>query len=663
NSSNGFKLNDDLSLNKTKQIQGKIIIKGPHYYLLISSTNKKAAGKRFLESFRFQPYNYNTEFVTHNDTSLHLQIKMPKSEQIKNKAFNQWQTLLNKMKLSQNTGEYYKMKQKSFSYAPTSEKVKIRLYQFNNFYGKNYHSDLWNMVKENFYEKDLILENYNFPQNNDSSICHMTFRDTNSFRTIETKNIIKEGALYNIMYCSDTISKKTKFQQKLFNSFKPEDTTIGSPIFENKAQKYFKALENKDSALIAEAMNIFNYIDFDSTNITTLKNKILNEEPSNDMLYIKPKMINVLSWFDKSSEKILPFLKELYTQVGDTVSLQISILQTLARIETKNSRNVFIDLLEEEIPLSSNKYDIKSIFYDLNDSLELAKTLFPEILKYSDFKEYKYNIYDLLAKLIDKNLITVEKYSKYHQKIIKDAKIDLKRKLASEEGFQKNSNNHSYSFYSNRSHLSSSDNRLLDYATILIQLRKDSKKASEILKKLKKTSSKPFKLHYSFLRLKKGLPVEDEIWTQFSSSLAYRTKLYKQLKKLNKTNLFKENYKSQKHFAKSILYESNFNEEKDTAIYLKKNKVEVKGKKGYVYFFKSKRSSKDHWKLDHCGPFPLDEKKVQTKVKVSNRGDRIYKNSDISAMIKKEVKFLNLKERERIKKNVSPLSSYLNFHK
>ncbi len=63
----------------------------------------------------------------------------------------------------------------------------------------------------------------------------------------------------------------------------------------------------------------------------------------------------------------------------------------------KPPRVYCLHLMSQDLPLVSNTAEIKSIFKPYEDSLELAKRLYPELLEYSSITEYKAPIFSLLA--------------------------------------------------------------------------------------------------------------------------------------------------------------------------------------------------------------------------------------------------------------------------
>ena len=78
-------------------------------------------------------------------------------------------------------------------------------------------------------------------------------------------------------------------------------------------------------------------------------------------------------------------------------------------------------------------YEYGTFFNDINDSLLLAKQLFPEILQLSTITDYKDYINSLLATLVDSNFVIAKDYGNYFTKIYFDAKLELKKQQGKDE--------------------------------------------------------------------------------------------------------------------------------------------------------------------------------------------------------------------------------------
>jgi hypothetical protein len=91
------------------------------------------------------------------------------------------------------------------------------------------------------------------------------------------------------------------------------------------------------------------------------------------------------------------------------------------------------NLLLQDPPLFDD-YDYYNDFFEkFEDSLQLACSLFPEILQLTTIEDYKEPVIDLLATLLDSGYIQAKDYREYFSKIYFDAKIEMKKQQNTEE--------------------------------------------------------------------------------------------------------------------------------------------------------------------------------------------------------------------------------------
>src|SRR5207247_9721698 len=113
------------------------------------------------------------------------------------------------------------------------------------------------------------------------------------------------------------------------------------------------------------------------------------------------------------------YLKDLYYKLNDTVQLQYTVLESLLQQQTSYAFNIFRDIVSAEPPVLdvSNKglssypsfipefarrnysYDNGNFLDELSDSLQLTKTILPDLLPLLNLEDYNSNIMELLGKI------------------------------------------------------------------------------------------------------------------------------------------------------------------------------------------------------------------------------------------------------------------------
>ena len=102
-------------------------------------------------------------------------------------------------------------------------------------------------------------------------------------------------------------------------------------------------------------------------------------------------------------------------------------------LKQKTSYASLKNLLLQDPPLFDDYDDYNDFFEKFEDSLQLTRSLFPEILQLTTIEDYKEPVIDLLATLLDSGFIQAKDYEEYFSKIYFDAKIEMKKQQNAEE--------------------------------------------------------------------------------------------------------------------------------------------------------------------------------------------------------------------------------------
>ena len=141
--------------------------------------------------------------------------------------------------------------------------------------------------------------------------------------------------------------------------------------------------------------------------------------------------------------------------------------------------------------------------------------------------------------------------------------------------------------------------------------------------------------------------MNDTLWTFFCKKEDSRVASYLILEDLERLDLFDTTYLSQEMFIRGQLF-GGYTEEKDTIVFLEKQKVKYEGEEGYVYFFKRKPEEKEYWRFEYIGLQPLDSNEVEPENIITRSSDRINVGDDIDELIEEAVRKLNLTGRKRV---------------
>jgi hypothetical protein len=370
------------------------------------------------------------------------------------------------------------------------------------------------------------------------------------------------------------------FCDSVFESFDIfEDTLPSFDLFEPKRGTFHKLITSGDSLKVTQAFTFLYKADYEKEDEAVFKDYINNfydyfgkyemgiEERS--------KLIEALKRFETKTS--VAYLKNLYLANEDSVSYQISALNALADIETKESYDIIREMLLENTPIPKNSSEISYIYDRFYDTLELTTGFFPEILMLNQYYEYKDQNLRLLSSLIDRDILDPAVLSKYRKSLINDANIELKRSQADNEvdpsKKKKRYNDYSYDDYSGgygdsemeelssilrgmssytSSKGSGGSSTLEAYLKIIAQWYKKEEKVKAIFNKIERIPDNNLQMQALIELQKNGINVYKEQWEKHASDPKQTKKLFNLLQTEDLLNIID----SAKFFSNEKLIES-----------------------------------------------------------------------------------------------------------
>jgi len=551
---------NDLSL----KIHLKTIVKDGSYFLLGYVGNNLIKQQSFFKSFTYKKIDYSN-FKKVVDTSLHFSVytntKQPTPE---------FYTSSNRLKKD------YEESIKHTSYSSKSnEKIYIRRTKFHDL--QMYHNldSLWSSLErkslyDNGAKNSYTISNKNKNSINETSSYSFSLTHPSSSKIILTKNILRKGVLFELKTLIDSIAKPSLFIENFYNSFSPVDSLLGKDVLKDKTTVFFKALRENDSLVL----NSYSKIKFKPHNAEEIIDALDHFDFPKDKNHIKSYLVRELS---KLKNKNTPsFLKQLYVQSYSDPRTQTTILKALLNQKNKSSYKLFAELMEIDLPLSSR--EVKSIFVNYKDSIELKRTLFPKLLNHLSIQEYKNPIYSLLAKVKDSGLINPKAYKDYKYQIIKDGKIQIKRSL-SKNKFAANSLTH----------------ELSNYVKLIFPYRKE-KSAMQFFETLLNSDDVQALSTY-FVLLKKA---QEKIPLKLSKkTIDNLENIWLTIEKLESQGLLEtisDKKITQKQFVKSKLISFiDYEKDNDSISFLAQKEFKTDDNKVYnIYFYKLKQKKKSY---------------------------------------------------------------------
>jgi len=619
-------------------ILARFLIQGPHYYTLVAhGKNENAhAAERFFNSFDFTPFVYK-ELEERKDTAMRFSVKTSWFPEEKK----------NKVDISDEDRYISSDDDDDDDFSLSKDDYKTRLLK-NDSTGEAVYITFSRTSKYEYVDSTLAPDNkYLFMPGFDTTwiirsakksalpngmkVMEQVVSDTNSSRAIITKTFYKEGLYFQLTTQTDTLSQPSSFVKSFFENFIPADTLkIVSP-YTKKSKVFFDDFFSNDSAARKKAINSIWQIEMDSTDLPLLT-KAINSFKWSEKKYLERKISFINKLEDIPVKATADLLKDIYYAAGDTVQLQQAALAGLVGQKTQYSFHLFRDIITSDPPVletgNSNQsnyrtYSYRSIYTSsgypggsflnaLHDSLQLTRTILPELLPLMTLDDYKKPIMLLLKKMVDSNLVKAKDYEIYYSKFLIEAKQELKKQaieekksaIAKAEG-EKTETKTTNPYRRNEGEQGNED--LITYATLLLPFRETNPAVKDVLKQLLSSNDKRLKYNTVYLFLRHKVPLPDTMLLYFAKLDDFRYELFTDMRALKMLDKFPAEYKNQQDLSKSKLFSSSYYNKPDSLVFIDSLPASLKNRKGYVFFYKYKAKKDDlSWKLATAGLMSQD---------------------------------------------------------
>lgn len=614
------------NIDKTFNMQVRFVLRKGYLYTLTAKYKKDSAdADKFVQSLNFNSLPTIT-YKEYDDTLLHFTVKTTPQK-------NALQKLLRKLSSYKSKNKAYKTlnETKVFMEDPkSSEVVSVEYTRFGKYNRFKDSTDYWdNYFNRLNSDSSLIILDKKTYRKDGFMVADISYTDTGCTFAIKERKMLRNAVMYELQSVYEADKGIGEFTKTFFETFTPKDTIIGQNMFSSNVKLLVEDLVNGDSATHAEAYTSLRYVRLKDKDFKLWTAIIDTLQPENeDYFDYKAKLIKEL-WDIKTPESI-DYLNKLFYKAGDTSSFQLAALKSLLNIETAESYNIFKELVLDETPLGKT-YEINSLFYSMDDSLELAATLYPDLFGLFLLEEYREKMVGVLATLVDSSAININAYKSFLSTLKIEAKNELKRKKAAK--LEESNNSYSSNSYRSRNggYTYYYDNYLTDLATVLMPFYKE-KNISVFFDKLLKYEDNGIRIPIAIKLLKNGHKVPNTLWNDIAKEKGWRTPLYNALEKEDKLKLFPKEYSKQDSITQAMV-ETNVvgrYDKLDTITLVSTRLVEVDGEKGYVYLYKYKMEDSKVWRLAMAGMQPKNKKEINTKTDFLSSSSSQKLDEDIS---------------------------------
>ncbi len=614
-------------------VTARYLINGPHYYCFaVSSKNANANLTDFFNTIRFTAYQYNSA-KQYIDSFLHFKVTTPVTPDLDEGYRDKLEKVTADIVASgiySGTGNYWpKSKNGLFTSDSTGETVAVSIQEFPQYYYVKDSLKFWKTQLNDYYNtEDLILyKKDSFTLKNEVIGYSFVLRDTGSSRTINRRIMLKDNYIFSMVTIGDTINPQSRFRDQFFSSFTPSDQISGKNIFTNKLDSFFKDLSSTDSIRYTKARQKISDVYYGEKGVPKIITAINLLKTDKDYVENKTKLIAELGYIQDSSERVVAnLLNTIYLKTADTSTFQNEVLKALARHKSSEAIQLFKSLVLQDPPFFDNSYDYTALFNNLEDSLKLAATLYPELLQLATIEDYKKPVQSLLIALLDSGYFKEVHYENYFNSIYFDAKIALKKQLGKDEKRineenRKDNDDDPIRNYSN----GEQENELNDYAILLMPFYNSNNNVPAFFEKLLRSKDDIIRLNTAIILLRNQKPVADSIIRWFAEKDRWRANLYSRLENIKALDRFPIKYKTQVDLARSYLLADKDYNKVDSIILVGKQKSACAGKIGYVYFFKYRIKKDDDWKIGLSGLQPENLLETSSDHKLAVMTDKKFK--------------------------------------
>ena len=645
----------------------KTMIRGGHYYLIGKVGPDSSTPKNYFDSFQLTPFQYDeSDFEVRKDTSLYYSVN----------------TIVDPSYGYQNKNEkkkdYESYSRKASFKTNTNEEVKVELQKFHDWkYLENIDS-LWNEETEKFDIKKRLL-NFDFSGDYEflESILNskplrikqkkvgkdkfgnesLTFylRDSLSDRAVKVKKVYTQGKLYTIETLVDTRFEESKFVQDFYESFQPEiDPENTVDLFKNKVDLLVDAIKKGDSIVLKSISKV----KFGKQHQQLLMDLFRDKTIPKNQEFIKAYVLSELSEIE--SKRVDEFLEEVYNESFYNPINQMTIFNSVAKKKNKASYKKLLQLLEIDVPISNSPSDVQRMFNKMNDSLELAKSMYPKLLTYTAIESYKKPVYALLVELLEKDLVKPSIYKRYFNRILTEARIEIKKELSST--LDKSDQSYSSSSYS-RSYLSRTNRKkLLQLYVKLLVPYANRKGTQELLDKITLIDNIAMKTTYITEMAKAKRSIDPKVVQEIVKDYKGHFELFKELQKIDRLDVLPKSYREKDSVYKAYILDGKDLTEKDSVAFVGRREFTHKKHEFEVYFYKVKKEaeyeySRSKWKMSYA-IFRKEKGKIYTRSAYSAYNKYIDETEPIENQLDLYIEKFKLKNRQRVVLSVEDKGGY-----
>ncbi|MBK9339118.1 MAG: TraB/GumN family protein [Lewinellaceae bacterium] len=609
----------------------RLVINGPHYYLLGCRKKTPGAPTAFFESFALEPYRYPQGWELLRDSTLLFEAMAPPIPEPPGKAFiEKLKTIVQEGMKKQRQEEYDQYEQTADTrtvrvslqgdnifvhalklpvggFAPTLDSfqafVQKRLTNAGKLTVREQH---WGMPGERLLVGDLLLE------------------DTNSTRGIRNRVFLTPGRMYTISATVHLDAQPDAFVNKFFDTFVPTDTTAGILPFGRPNLDFLQNLYAEDSLVQEKACGQllagWSHA-LEPTDFAAIQESIVHPKFGQMRYKYRQALLAALGEFQ--TPEALRFALHLWLQHPDSARYRQELLVSITNMETRPAYETLIWMLKQRSVFASEN-SITEIFSVLNDSLELSVQFLPDLLALAEvhtlFQDYTYR---LAATALERGLLKARVYVRLKPKLVAESYRQIGNKQLSKESRQDASDTHAMFGYED-------DTDLERNLKLLAPFLPKDKSVRALFEQAARCPDQQVQVLSRCLMLQQGMPVERETLREYAADDKTRFMLYANLAQTDQLALYASWFTDTLALVRSILHQEFVNSENglDSVHFLRQYRTPGGSHPAVTYFFDVKKKKDKDCRLAYV-TVPLASATFAAPSRLEKQGDYGQQNPEV----------------------------------
>lgn len=456
------------------------------------------------------------------------------------------------------------------------------------------------------YYNDDSIAGYTVSTINNRVIADFTVIAPGTRPVKRVKLILNGNELYEIYGHYHPADLKDSYS-RVFDQFVVKRNAIAVERSGSNLKTLARVVENGTSDDAKRATWWWNSLPMSADDLPTLQSMILTLYPDFDSVNhncLNERLIDKVKELD-TLHTTIEFLKKSYA-AGEIKNEYIKplVADYLLNVRTTESYLLLKNILNDKSPKTKSSF---YSFYLLYDSLKLAATLYPALLKYADDEVMANDVHRLTIDLLDSGLINKKIIVDNGKPIINYAKEKL--------------NN-------DRESIESTPVRYYDCIRLLGIM--NTPESNGLLARFAKFDNRGIRFHTLIAQMANNQPVDSRTLYTLATTDEYRHDLYTELKRIGKQSQFPASFLSQEQMGKSKLYDFASNKPNPPFFmeFVTARVVSFKGKQQKFLLYKVNPADiGDPYYLGVAGPYSLNSKEYVS----SHEATGIYRKKEYDA--------------------------------